>query len=204
MSRGERGLPWREAAEQITHTLTEWVCKTCNRRWGNNERMARYCCASTSHCEECSAEMPGKAWIKCEVCRDKEDHEKWNAKTEIDWDGEFPIAIWNDDRYFFDMESFVEYLEELSADSEDGRSPVQILGTLRMTTCRRDSPPTFELCDLFQDHLEEDQEPPENRELEQQVNNWIAANAPELWWATGERINMAQLALAVHQNLNAE
>lgn len=193
----KNGIPYEEAAHVVT--ATGWACKTCSRFFGTDqytpadghgaEHMARWCCASSMPCK-CGGRIEGGYTI-CEACRNKQREADWLAKPEIEWDGEFPLAVWDDDRYFFDADALYEYVDDII---EDGGNP---LG-LKLTTCKRADVRQFEMNDFLCDDLPED-ETLDCEEIDKTVNDWIAANQPRLFYPTGERISQASLRAQLPQ-----
>jgi hypothetical protein len=48
-----------ESGADYHKNIEGWVCKTCRRYWGENEHMARYCCANDFPCK-CGKRSRGK------------------------------------------------------------------------------------------------------------------------------------------------
>src|SRR6187402_1772068 len=57
----------------------------------------------------------------CSFCASKREKESYFKKPFKEWDGETAICIHNDDTYFWDEESIVDYIEENELESEDLR-----------------------------------------------------------------------------------
>ncbi len=106
--------PFEDAAEQAT--VTGWVCKTCRRFYGNDERTARWCCASDMPCQ-CGARVV-KHYTKCEPCREKAETAKWEARELKPWDGDAPLYSETLDRYFFHPDDVLEAIHENGGDAE--------------------------------------------------------------------------------------
>ncbi len=185
----KNGLPFEEAAEIAT--LTGWVCKTCRRYYGPSdhplsaghgaEHMARWCCASSLPCS-CGGRIT-ESYTICDACREKKTTERWLALPELAWDGDFPICIWDSDTYFFDIETLEQYADDLLADG--GK-----VEDIRLSPCRKNKPREFEVNDYLSDDLAEDDDL-DGEDIDKIVNDWIAANVPALYFATGERLSKA-------------
>ncbi len=77
-----------QATDKFTHgdiaehrtDLIGWVCRKCNRYWGKDERMARYCCTRQNVCDCGGLTDPG--WSACSNCRSKRDVERTQKRVE--------------------------------------------------------------------------------------------------------------------------
>lgn len=178
-------MPAEQAAEHRTN-ITGWVCKTCRRYYGEDERAARYCCAIDFKCsaEGCEARVPKGGYTICDACHAKKDKKRWLALPEVAWDGVTPLVLHDDDRYFFDESDLCDYLEE-----EEGRR----LKDLRFVICVPVPHPRFDVNDFLGDSLPEDGEV-DGKDIEKIVNDWIEANAPKTWEAGKTRPTLASLA----------
>lgn len=99
---------YEESATQVT--VTGWSCKECQRFWGKDEHMARWCCASTQPCE-CGGRIES-GWSVCKACRNKAEAERELARFQkatkvTDFDG--PILT----DFTSHNEGFFENLDEL-------------------------------------------------------------------------------------------
>ena len=164
-------LPYEEAAER-KNNLSGWVCKTCRQYWANDERAARWCCASDTECgEEGCKERTDKSYTRCTTCRGKQDVARWEALKEVEWDEETPLVLDDDDTYFFHPEDLERYLEDHELKIED----------LRLVLCVPEHKPNFDMTDLMADYLPEDQDCDDPTEINKVVNDWIEEHAPEMW-----------------------
>lgn len=165
--------PYEEAAEVVTG-LSGWACKVCRRYWAEDEHMARWCCAGTLPCKSdgCANRVKKNAYVYCEPCLEKRRLERWLALPEVPWDGKTPLAVDDDDLYFFSEDDLREYLEENGLKPED----------LRLVLCEEEPKPRFDMSDLVGDYLPEglDMEGDPSR-LEAHVNAWIEKNVPQVW-----------------------
>lgn len=55
----------------------------------------------------------------CDPCATKRSNESYYKKKYKVWDGATPLCNWRDDKYFFDIESIEEYLEENELEPSD-------------------------------------------------------------------------------------
>lgn len=94
-------------------TLTGWVDRH-GRYWGKDEHMARWSGATHRKCKNKPDEHPVHSTHGyCEECH-RESRQAAFAKMErVVWKGE-PLVIFDDDQYFFDIESLAEYCLENS------------------------------------------------------------------------------------------
>ncbi len=166
-------LPYEEAAEVVT--VTGWMCKTCRRWCGDDEDMARYCCAADMACE--CGKRRGKGWTVCDDCRDRKALECYQRRERVAWDGKTPLTTQDDDRYFFSSEDVAYYLEDLEV-------PItrEAVEGLRLVLCVENETRHFDLADFYSDDLPEDGDPPgEWRIAEDAVNAWAEKNRPLSW-----------------------
>lgn len=99
-------------------TVTGWVSSS-GRFWGKEEHMARWEGCTHKLCE-CGNEMQ-KGYTICERCLSKKAIERYDKMPFKDWDGETPLVLFNDDRYFFHEEDIEMYLEDNELKPEDLR-----------------------------------------------------------------------------------
>ncbi len=96
--------------------VSGWVCKTCNRFYGNNEHLARWCCAKDLPCptDGCGGRV-SKPWSHCEECRDKADQRRLKDRAEkerrrleaaeiVEYCGPFFV----DDRFYNDLDQYLD------------------------------------------------------------------------------------------------
>ncbi len=150
-----------------------WMCKTCRRWWGDDERMARWCCAHDLPCHGKACGGTGrthKGSTACEACRKLSRDEAW-AKIEkrplpLDLRKE-PLCLFDDDRYFFDAETLEDFAADAGVSMRD----------LRLMICVPVAPPTFEMSEWLADHTPEDGECSD--EFDAQINAMIVSAAAE-------------------------
>src|SRR5688500_6641284 len=97
-----------DAAHRVT--VTGWACKHCSHYWGDDERMARYCCSTEHKCEtescDARADKHNRFCDECSVTLRREEHMKLSAKP---YTGEVVCTPWGDD-YFFSKGDVLEWL----------------------------------------------------------------------------------------------
>ncbi len=95
-----------EAAKIVT--ITGWQSSN-GHFWGDDEHMARYDGSTHKKCE-CGVVIGKQSY--CNACYAKRQKEEWLKMPLIEWDGICMIAIHDDDRYFSELDEFLEYCEE--------------------------------------------------------------------------------------------
>lgn len=179
-------LPNEQAAERVTN-VAGWVCKTCRRFYGDEdgaERAARYCCEKDHACgNQGCANRAERPWIYCDACRAKKDEERWRALPEIDWDGETPLVVFDDDTFLHGPEDVDEYLEEHGLKVED----------LRLVVCELERKPTFDISWLLEDYLPDGMDCDDPTKIEAVVGRWIERHVPDVWTAGKTRPSTASL-----------
>lgn len=133
-----------EAAE--IKNVTGWVSSN-GQYWGTNEDSARYVGCTHRQCHECG-EPTEKLYIYCQECRNKKSSERFNSLEKVVWDLNTPVCMWNDDKFFFDLESIEDYCDDYSIDPT----------TLQLCLCERVTIPYLGVeyfDDSFGDSLED-------------------------------------------------
>ena len=110
----------------------------------SSERVARYAGATHRRCE--CGEITEKMWIECAGCRAKATRERWLKLPSRVWDGSEPVTEFDGDRYWFDLQSF---LDECESDETDPQS-------VMLTFCKPIHAPELDADDYFHDVLPED------------------------------------------------
>lgn len=98
-----------------TAILTEvagWVCTECQRFWGDEEHMARWCCATDLPCD--CGQRHTNLKTKCDEClevdRQNREKGKFNKAGTVDYDGN-PFIVRGE---------FYEYLDDYEQDVQEG------------------------------------------------------------------------------------
>jgi hypothetical protein len=173
-----------EAAEYRTN-IEGWACKTCHFFYGKDgERAARYCCEKDHACgaDGCAGRAE-KPYIYCPSCNRTRDLQKWQALPEVDWDGETPLCLDDDDTYFFSADDLDEYLADKGVKLED----------IRLVICEKESPPCFEMDEFLCDHLADNMDCPDAADIEKAVEDWIKKNVPDVWFPAKMRPSEASI-----------
>lgn len=182
----EGTLPNEEAAEYRTN-IKGWICKTCRRFYGDEEgaeRTARYCCEKDHACDTTGCtNRAKKPYVFCEPCISRRDEERWLKMPEVEWDGVHPLCIFDDDRYFFDIDDLEQYLEETE-------TPIE---KVRLVLCEEDPKPHFSMDDHVSDYMGENGDVGPTKKIDDTVNRWIDKNVPQMWVAGKERPTLASL-----------
>lgn len=98
-----------ESAERRTN-IEGWVCKKCGRYWGDDERMARYCCATDFPCD-CGEGRYQKSRIRCVACDEKKatelEQERFAKAKPVEYVGPFFV----DDDFYFELGDYLDMCE---------------------------------------------------------------------------------------------
>lgn len=146
--------------------------------------------ARWSGCTHMTCEC-GKVFEKghtiCSSCEAKRRTDKYYALPLVDWDGVTPLCVWDDDRYFFDEDSVLDYMADLKADDPEADHEVQLV------LC---TPHKLHLldADTWCDDLAEDGELPDDVLEKLDALNEALKNAPTVCWSDGrQRIDVDAL-----------
>ena len=176
-------LPYESAAHRV-QPPEGWACKKCDRWWAEDEHLARYCCCTSRPCGTagCSGRAERSRTI-CEACIRAKAEERWDAlpkKPLPDDLSATPVCVWDDDRYFFDIDDLCAYIDEH--------------GVPRLVLCEPESLPYFEINEFLCDYLPEDSEADD---ADDEINALIAKAAPKAWIASGVGVDPAWLDAAL-------
>lgn len=180
----EQKLPYEQAAEIRKKDFNGWCCKSCDRYYGEEEHIARYCCAKDLPCNTpgCKGRAE-KPYVCCKECLKKHDRERWLALPEVPWDGETPLCLFDDDHYFFSIEDLDDYLEENKMEIED----------VQVVICEKADKPYFSITDFLCDYMPEDEDVDDADEIDKIVNDWIRDRVMETWEGSKTRPTAASL-----------
>lgn len=163
-----------------------WYCGKCFRIWCSDKHMASYCCCTHRTCE-CGT-VHSKSWTMCGNCRSKKEAERWFAKPEIEWDGQFPIADWGSDEYFFSADDLAEHLVDVEHGEEFRR-----VEDLRLTTCEPNKAREFDINEWCCDELADDHDIPDGAAIDKQVNAIIGGLGTLSYSMTGKRLRIGSV-----------
>ncbi len=178
-------IRYEDSAEMRTGIIG-WWCKSCNRYWGSDEHMARYCCATSLPCE-CGGRTEARYSTLCRACRRVKVAARWEAMEKVEWDGKTPVCKWDSDGYFFDEDELADHIADVI---HEGGS----VECLRLAHCERSVPRTFEMAEFLQDYLGLDFDDHQMfLAIDEEVNSWIKKNAPVMWEPGGKAISAESL-----------
>ena len=143
MAKDEKIILFDSDEAASIQTVTGWVGAD-GVFWGDNEHQARFGGSTHKVCEKCGTVHKTRGW--CKVCHAAKQREKFAAMPVVEWDGETPLALFNDDTYFFDEDAVHDYAYEHEIPVSD----------LPLVLCRPHHPREFDVNDLFSDYLAED------------------------------------------------
>lgn len=100
-------------------TVTGWVSRA-GRFWGNDEHMARYEGSTHRICKTNPAHGMHQTNSYCKKCWDEKRDAKWASMPRREYDGS-PVCVFDSDRYFFDADEIISWLEDNDIKPEDAR-----------------------------------------------------------------------------------
>lgn len=188
-------IMYGEMAAQVTVTLPDgsqhqqWFCRKCRKIWGaNDEHMASCCCCTHKLCE-CGQEHV-KHWTMCDDCREKQSSATWYAKPEVEWDGEWPLALADGDNFFFSEDALIDYIQETY---EEGASLDSVASSLRLTSCKPNRPRSFNVTDWLCDDLPEDGEVSDAESIDERINEILSEIGIVSYSAEFVRLNVRKI-----------
>lgn len=189
-------LCYEDAAMHVT--LTGWACVRCKRFFGNYpdaEASARYCCHTEAPCKECGGRnLRSRSYTCCDACGEKHRTERWLALPRVEWDGEAPLCLWDDDRFFWNADDLQSYVDGDDLEIDD---PPRKLEDVRLVLAKPVKPREFEMADYLSDELPEDDDTDFN-DIDQIVNDYIAG-LPRLYHGSGKAVSLESLRLHLRE-----
>ena len=123
--------------------------------------------------------------MKCDSCSHVSTRDKYNKLKHMDWDGETPLCLYDDDKYFFSEDEVYDYLEDLNYDVEEEDKTK--LEDLMLVICIPNHLPQIEYFSLCDDILPDDADYPErliSSEIQiklEEINKLISEHKPISW-----------------------
>lgn len=115
----EKKIIMRESDEAASvKTVTGWVSSD-GRWWGDDENIARYAGCTHQLCE--CGQVVDKHTTRCNSCRRKDEDARFDALETKIWNGEEPIVLDHNDRYFFDAQDLLDYCYDEGVQPQDLR-----------------------------------------------------------------------------------
>lgn len=193
-------IMYGEKACQVTVTTPDgsqhqqWFCAKCRRIWGEKDQhMASWCCSTHKICE--CGKQHEKHYTHCDDCRATKEAHRWYAKPDVQWDGEWPIADHSSDKYFFDGSAMMDWIEE---NHEEGTTFDELAASLRLTSCHKNKPRTFEINEWCSDDLSEDSDGVSDADsIDERINAILAETGILSFSMNSDRLNVRQILQAI-------
>lgn len=138
---------------------------------GGSEHVARYNGATHRDCEECGAEIEIR-YMRCEACCETRRNARYAALEAAEWDGETPLAIFDDDTYFFSHDELIGHCEANDIELAD----------LQLLICVPVMGRQFGIDDFYDDLPEDAELPKSIWEAVENLNKVIKAHGPMSWY----------------------
>ena len=182
-----------DGAKQIT--VTGWSCVKCGRFYGageSAEHSARYCCHTEAACT-CGARKK-RHQSYCESCHHVKKVARYEAIQQVEGATEpttdAPWSILDDDSYFFDLETLVEWCVDRDVKPSD----------MFFVMCKPHNPGEFSISEFVQDHLPDDDDYIYDQaaiDAEKAVNAVLRAGEPWSWYPDHTRRPAAAALIAL-------
>lgn len=162
-----------DESAKFVEGISGWVDRR-GRFWGEDEHMARYSGSTHRKCKTCEKLIAKNSY--CRPCANKSRIEKYNKREKLEWDGETPIYSEFADRYFFNEDELMEYVND---DRDAG------IESLRLIICK---PYYLRPIDenYFYDELSEDAELPEDVLEAIETLNHVILKQKSVSWEPGK------------------
>lgn len=171
-------LPSDDRAAQIK-TVTGWVSRQ-GRFWGNDERTARYDGSTHSLCEK---HGPYEQSSYCHACHEDRQKEKYTKLKKTEWNGDFPIATYNSDEWFWDIDQLRDHVEYIADAFE---SPQHAIDALMFVDAVAVFAHELDCNEIYDDRPEESDLPVEIEEAFEELNRKIKACKKPLYYQHGD------------------
>ena len=182
---------------QAAHYRTDikgWVSSE-GMYYGENEHLARWAGSTHQKCECGNVYERGRT--RCNSCDSKLRHEKYTTFPMVEWDGSTPVCTFDDDKFFFDECSLLDWMGELKWEAEQSGEGLPIV---ELVLCEPHSLGYVDV-DHWADDLPEDGElPSEVQEKLDELNAAIKRAPVASWWAGTTRINIDALWAQVEKD----
>lgn len=90
-------------------TVEGWISRD-GRFYGDDEHLARWAGCTHKRCD-CGGIMD-RGYTRCLDCIADEDRKRWEALPAVEWDGDAPLCLFDDDHFFFSPWELLEYCED--------------------------------------------------------------------------------------------
>ena len=153
--------------------------------FGKDEDRARYNACTHKMCKECNKPYK-KYYISCPCCRTKKAIDNYYKLELVEWDNETPLCLYDDDKYFYDIDEVYDYIDSL----EDEEITIS---SLRLVVCKPEY--MSEVCESYwEEFLPEDYDV-QNLSKEvykklQELNKTINKVKPTVWFPSNKRVQL--------------
>ncbi|WP_343320256.1 hypothetical protein [Sphingobacterium multivorum] len=177
----EKEILMYDSDEIVTYRtdIKGWVGKD-GRYYGDGEaaeHMARWSNCTHTKCS-CGNIIISRSYSDCQSCRETKWALKYDSYPIVKWDGETPLAIFNDDVYFFSLDDILSYCEDNALNVED----------LKLVLCQESNFREIDL-EYFADETHEDWEPSKNlKERIKEFNEFIRSESTNTWFPLNVRV----------------
>lgn len=154
-------------------TVTGWVSSD-GKFWGQDERLARYAGSTHRKCENNPSHPPVGNQDYCRECHKEKMEKRWQDMPKEAFTPEsFPLHLYDSDRYFFDGDDLIDWLQEHGIKPE----------SVRLTKCKPAYPDQIDPNEHFCDILPEDGEVPGDvYEAFEKLNEVLKKSEPFCWF----------------------
>lgn len=136
-------------------------------------------------CEDCGVEFEKRYTYdkSCLRCQDKRNHQRYLKLDLVEWNGEDALNLFNDDKYFWELEEILEYCDENEIELKD----LELVTTYKTIF----SPIDWET--IEQDQTHEDWQPSnEFKAKVNEFNKWLTSQSTNTWMPTNKRIDIVE------------
>lgn len=160
-------------------SITGWVSST-GQYWGKDEHMARYAGSTHKNCE-CGRGIHMKHYTCCDTCIAERSRKRYLELPYQEYNGTFPLAEMDGDKYFWDEDDLIQYFEDLTEDDQDP------LDYIDLVHCAPQYASQIGM-DHWEDITPEDHEEIGTKEFQEKLDelNKIITDMPPVSWMPGK------------------
>lgn len=137
------------------------------------------------NCITCGEEFkkPFTYCTRCQSCVNKHNNQIFNNYELVEWNGETPLCVFDDDTYFFSSDDIIQYCEDHEC----------LPSQLQLVTCTTSNLSEIDF-DHWMDEVDEDWEPSPQLVMKlNELNEFLSKESSNTWFASNKRVDVSPL-----------